>query len=81
MKTLSSKALGLSLATLSALSMLVISLLALGGYYTGAYEAMKAWHVFYDLTAVGILGGIVEAAVFSYIAGWLIGWFYNKFAK
>lgn len=81
MKTLNSRALGLSLATLAAGHMLVMSLAALGGYYLGAYEAMKAWHLFYDLTAAGIISGIVEAAVWSYIAGWLVGWFYNKFAK
>lgn len=81
MKNLQVNALGLSLAFLGAISMLAISLAALAGVYTGAYEAMKAWHLFYDLTAVGIIGGLVEAAVWSYIAGVLIAWSYNWFAK
>lgn len=81
MKNLQANALGLSLGLLGALGMLVLSLLALGGVYTGAYEAMKVWHLFYDLTAVGIIAGIVEAAVWSYVSGYLVALFYNKFAK
>ena len=80
MKNLSPNALGLSLGILAAVHMLAISLAAMSGYYTGAYEAMKVWHMFYDLTAVGVLGGILEAFVWSYIAGAVFGWMYNRLA-
>lgn len=81
MKTLNSHALGLSAALLAGLCMLGLSLLGLAGAYTGAVEIMQQWHMWYSLTPLGIVLGIVEAGVVSYIVGWLFGFLYNKFAK
>lgn len=81
MKTLNSHALGMSAAVLAGLCMLLLSLLGLAGVYTGAVEIMQQWHMWYSLTPFGIVLGIVEAGVASYVGGWLFGFFYNKFAK
>lgn len=75
------KALGISLAIVSALFMLLLSVAGGLGFWLNAVEAMKQWHLFYDLTIVGTFAGVIEAAVFGFIAGWLIGWFYNKYNK
>ena len=81
MKTLNAHALGLSAALLAGLCMLVLSLLGLAGIYTGAVTAMQQWHMWYSLTPVGIVLGIVESGVVSYVTGLLFGVFYNRFAK
>ena len=77
---LSPHGIGLALAILSAVGMLVMGLLALNGVHVSAWEAMMQWHMWADLTAVGILIGMLEAAICSYICGWLFGWLYNKVA-
>ena len=77
---LNEKALGYSLAIIAGLCMLLLGILGNFGIYLGAVEMMQTWHMFFDLSVVGIIGGIIEAAVISFIAGWLIAVFYNKFA-
>jgi hypothetical protein len=71
--------LGLSAAILSGLGMLVMGILAMSGIYLEAFEMMKAWHIWFDASVGGIALGILEAGVFSYIVGYLLGWLYNKF--
>tara|TARA_Y100000310_G_scaffold343027_1_gene448808 strand:+ start:4979 stop:5227 length:249 start_codon:yes stop_codon:yes gene_type:complete len=78
-KGLDPKAFGKSLAVVSALFMLALSIAARSGVYTSAAEQMIKWHMFYSLTATGIVTGIIEAAVFGYVFGWLIVYFYNKY--
>lgn len=73
-----SHALGVAIGGVSALYMLALSLLGLGGYMLEAVAAMEAWHIWYDLTLVGVILGTVEAGVFGYVAGYLIALFYNK---
>lgn len=77
---LNANGLGLTLAIWSAVYMLVISLLGLGGIYLNGVEAMQAWHIWYDLTTVGIILGIIEAFVIAYVGGYLVAWLYNKLA-
>lgn len=77
---LNEKALGFSLAIISAICMLLLGILGSFGIYTGAVEAMQRWHLFFSLSIDGIIAGIIEAAVWSFIAGWLIAYFYNKFS-
>lgn len=81
MKTLHANAFGLSAAILSGICMLALSLLGLAGLYTGAVEMMQQWHMWYSLTPLGVVLGIVEVGVLSYIGGWLFATIYNKFAK
>ena len=74
-------AFGLSLAVVSALIMLLLGILGNLGLYTGAVEAMRSWHILFSLSFVGVIGGMIEAAVISYIFGLLIATTYNHFAK
>ncbi len=80
MKGLKPNALGMAAGLLSALCMLVLGLLAMGGYYMDAFQAMQAWHMWFDAPALGVLLGMLEAFVVSFVGGYLFGWLYNKFA-
>ncbi len=72
-------ALGYSLAIISAAGMLLLGILGNFGIYTGGVESMMRWHIFFDLSIFGIIAGILEAAVFSFVIGYAIAWVYNKF--
>ncbi len=72
------KALGYSGAIVAALGMLVLGVLANLGIYTGAARMMEQWHLFFSLSVVGIIAGMLEAAVISFVALYLLAWFYNK---
>jgi len=74
------KALAWSLAIVAALMMLLIWIGAKIGIYMGAFEMMQNWHVFFSLSFGGLIGGILEAGIWSFVFGWLIAWSYNKFA-
>jgi len=78
-KELNGFALGSALAILSSLCMLLIGILGNLGLYTGAVKMMQAWHIFFSLSVLGILAGIIEAAIVSFIFGWLLAFIYNKF--
>ena len=78
-KGLKPNALGLSLALISALGMLLLDIAGNLGIYTGAVEMMTQWHMFFSLTIWGIIAGMIEAGVWSFLEGWLNAWFYNKF--
>lgn len=73
------KAAGYSIAILGALCMLVLGILGKLGIYTNAVNAMKQWHIFFDLTFVGIIAGIIEGAVAGFVIAYLAVYFYNKF--
>jgi hypothetical protein len=78
---LNPNALGLAIGIFSAGSMLLMGLLAMNGYYTGAWEAMMAWHVWADLSVGGVIIGAVEGFVCGYICAYIIAWLYNRFAS
>jgi hypothetical protein len=78
-QNLNETALGYSSALLGALSMLALGIFGNLGIYTGAVNTMQNMHVFFSLSIGGIITGMIEAAVWSFIAGWLIAYFYNKF--
>jgi len=77
---LNSLAFGSAAAIVAAFSMLVLSIAGKLGMYTGAVEMMSKWHMFYSLTVVGIVTGMVEAAIISFVFFYLFAWIYNKFA-
>ena len=79
MQKLNEKALAYSLAIVAAISMLLLGIAGNIGIYTGAVEMMRQWHMFFSLSIGGIIAGMFEAAIISFIAGWLIAWIYNKF--
>ena len=70
--------LGYAAAILSAVCMLLMSILGSLGIYKGAVEQMINWHMFYSLSLLGIVTGIIEAAVISFVAGYAFAWIYNK---
>ncbi len=67
------------LAVWSALFMLVLWLLSKVGLYVSAAEQMAEWHVFFDLSLAGLIGGMIEAAVMSVIGVYAFVYIYNLF--
>lgn len=70
--------LAISFAIWSALFMLVLWLLANMGLYVSAAEQMAKWHVFFNLTFTGLVAGMIEAAVVSYVLVFTFVWVYNR---
>ena len=77
---LSPKGLGISVAILSGLWMLGISLLGLSGRALEAVSFMQSHHILYELTGLGIVLGILEALIAGYVLGYAAAWLYNRFA-
>jgi hypothetical protein len=76
---LNSFAFGASAVIVAALSMLILGILGNIGVYKGAVEMMTQWHMFFSLTPFGILTGMIEAAVISFLFFYIFAWIYNKF--
>lgn len=77
MNKLSIRRLGLSLGIISAICMVLLGILGNLGIYMSGVETMQGWHVFFDLSFVGILLGTIEAFVVGWIFGVGIAYFYN----
>lgn len=73
-------ALGYASGIVFGLSMLVLSIAGKLGIYTGAVEMMKQWHVFFDLSVLGIVLGMIEAGIISFIVAYALALVYNKLA-
>jgi hypothetical protein len=73
-------ALGGAAAILAAIIMLALGILGNMGIFTGAVDMMQQWHVFFSPSIVGIIAGIIEAAVITFVSVYLFGLIYNKFA-
>ena len=76
---LNSLAFGTSAAIVAALCMLILGILGNIGVYMGAVEMARQWHMFFSLTPFGILTGIIEGAIISFVFFYIFGWIYNKF--
>lgn len=74
---LQAQPISLALAVWSAIVMLVLWVLAQMGFYVSAAQAMMAWHMFFNFTFMGLVGGMVEAAVVSYLGAYLFVLIYN----
>lgn len=72
--------LGYASGIVFALVMLLIGILGNLGLYMDGFEAMQQWHIFFDLTILGIILGMIEAAVISFIIAYVLALIYNKFA-
>ncbi|HCJ52156.1 MAG TPA: hypothetical protein DHV25_00340 [Candidatus Kerfeldbacteria bacterium] len=59
--------------------MLLLGILGNMGLYTGAVGMMAGWHTFFSLSVGGIIGGMVEAAVISFVALYAFALVYNMF--
>ncbi|MFQ6083344.1 MAG: hypothetical protein ACE5WD_08290 [Candidatus Aminicenantia bacterium] len=75
---LNAKALGFSLAIYSALLMVILSILGILDLVDSAVEIMKSFHIGFSLSFVGIIIGIIEAAIFGFVSGVIIAFFYNR---
>lgn len=76
---LNALALGYAAAIVAAVIMLLLGILGNLGIYTGAVDMMRQWHMFFSLSIVGIIAGMIEAAVISFVFVYIFGWFYNRF--
>lgn len=74
-------ALGYAGAIISSVSMLALGILGNFSIYTGAVGMMRQWHLFFSLSIGGIIAGMIEAAVISFVFMYIFGLIYNKFAK
>ncbi len=81
MNKLNSLALGYTGAALSALGMLIMGIVGNLGFYQEAIIDMQNWHLTFSLSPAGILAGMIEAAIFSFIILYVFGLVYNKFAS
>lgn len=72
-------ALGYSGAVVSAVSMLIVGIFGNFGIYTGMVDMMSQTHMFFSINPLGILLGIIEAAIIGFVFAYSIGWIYNKF--
>jgi len=77
---LNALALGASGAIVSAAVMLLLGVLGTLGIYEGAVDMMMKWHLAFSLSPLGIIGGMVEAAVISFVLLYAFAVVYNKFA-
>ena len=77
---LSPNGLGISIAILSGVWMLGISLLGLSGRALDAVKVMQTHHIWYELTGAGIALGILEALIAGYAIGYAAAWLHNHFA-
>ena len=72
-------ALAYSLAIISATGMLLLGIFGYTGFYGGMVNVMMQSHMYFAVSPLGILAGMIEAAVWGFIAGYAIAWVYNKF--
>ncbi len=81
MQKLNALALGYTGATLSAIGMVIIWVFGYIGIYTKVVTHMQDWHMFFSQSFAGLIGGTIEAAVWSFLILWIFGWTYNKFTN
>ncbi len=73
-------ALGYAAAIVSAAVMLLLGIGANVGIYASAAEQMQKWHLFFSTSVVGIVAGMLEAAIISFVGAYAFGWLYNRLA-
>ena len=77
MKTIHAMYLGYAGAFVSAIVMLVMGILGNLGFYTQAVSMMEEWHILFSLSVLGIIGGMFEAAIISFLVLYLFAVVYN----
>jgi len=77
---LNALALGRAAAIVAAVIMLLLGILGNLGIYAGAVDMMRQWHMFFSLSIGGIIAGMIEAAIISFVFVYFFGWLYNKLA-
>jgi len=67
-------------AIVAAVSMFLLGILGNLGVYVGAVQMMEQWHMFFSLSVLGIIGGMIEAAIITFVFVYVIIWLYYKLA-
>lgn len=67
-------------AIVAAVSMLLLGILGNLGVYMGAVTMMEQWHMFFSLSVFGIITGMIEAAIITFVFVYVIIWLYYKLA-
>jgi hypothetical protein len=75
---LNALAFGAAAAIVAAALMLLLGILGNLGIYTGAVLMMGQWHLFFSLTPAGILAGMAEAAISTFVFVYIFGLIYNR---
>lgn len=78
MAKLNAMAFGYAAAIVSAVIMGMLGIFGRLGIYTNAVEQMQKWHMFFSLSIGGIIAGIIEGAIVSFIFVYAFAWIYNK---
>ena len=65
-------------AIVSVAVMLLLGIFGNFGIYSGAVEMMIKWHMFFSLSPLGIAGGMIEAAIISFVLLYIFAWIYNR---
>jgi hypothetical protein len=63
---------------IAAMSMLLMGIFGNFGIYTNAVDMMIGWHMFFSLSAGGILAGMIEAAIWTFLFLYAFVWIYNR---
>ena len=58
--------------------MLVLGIFGNLGLYIGAVQMMQQWHMFFDLSIGGIIAGMIEAAVITFVIVYVFVWLEQK---
>ena len=75
---LNSAAFGIAAAVVAAIVMAIIGTLSRFGIYTEAAQMMSSWHMFFDTTLMGILAGMAETAISTFLFIYLFAVIHNK---
>ncbi len=78
---LHANALGSTGAVISAAGMLLLGIGANIGIYEGAARVMQETHLFFTFSFIGIIGGMIEGAIVSYIFLYAFAWVYNRIVE
>ncbi len=69
--------LGYAGAIVASACMLILGILGNMGVYTNTVDAMMQWHQFFSLSIGGIIGGIIEASISSFVVLYVFALVYN----
>lgn len=64
-------------ALIAAIVMLFLGILGNIGLYQGAVEMMREWHMFFSLSLTGIITGIIEAVIITFVGCYAFVWIYK----
>lgn len=73
-------ALGYAGAIITAAIMLLLGIFGPMGIYGGAAQMMQEAHMFFSLSIIGVVTGMIEAAIMGFVFGYVLALLYNKFA-